>query len=145
MVMLLLWFGCNPKDQTTVNVKTDSPVMGDTLQTNKPSHPDTVTSSKIYANERFKDVTVKKVGEHAFTINGKAQIFEANFAWVIEDGHDELQQGHHMTDAGAPEWGNFSFTVDAPKTNPNTTLHLILFEASPKDGSRQYELPILLY
>jgi hypothetical protein len=50
-----------------------------------------------------------------------------------------------MTDAGAPAWGNFSFTVDAPKKNANSTLHLILFELSSKDGSRQYELPILLY
>ncbi len=50
-----------------------------------------------------------------------------------------------MTDMGAPEWGNFSFTVDVEKKRPNSTLTLILFESSAKDGSRQFELPILLY
>ena len=78
-------------------------------------------------------------------IKGKGQIFEANFSWIIEDGHEELQQGHQMTDAGAPEWGNFSFTVNASKKRPNSTLHLILFEISAKDGSRQHELPVPLY
>ena len=103
------------------------------------------TRSASARNERFKDVTVEKTGENTYTISGKGQIFEANFNWVIEDGHEELQKGYTMTDAGAPEWGNFSFSVTAPKKNPNSTLHIILFESSAKDGSRQYELPILLY
>jgi hypothetical protein len=104
-----------------------------------PSHP------QIYSNERFKEVSVEKTGEHTFVVKGKAQIFEAQFSWVIEDGHQELKQGSAMTDAGAPEWGKFNFTVDAFKKKPNSTLHLILFESSPKDGSRQYELPVVLY
>jgi hypothetical protein len=98
-----------------------------------------------YSNERFKDVTVERVGEFQFLIRGKGQIFEANFGWVVEDGHMELKKGNAMTDAGAPEWGNFSFTVDVKKERENSTLMLILFESSPKDGSRQYELPVLLY
>jgi hypothetical protein len=102
-------------------------------------------SSKVYGNKRFKDVTVKRVGGDKFLIEGKGQIFEASFSWVIEDGHEELMAGHEMTDAGAPEWGKFSFTVEAPKKRPNSTLHLVLYEASAKDGSRQHELPILLY
>jgi hypothetical protein len=101
--------------------------------------------SQVYANERFKNVQVKKTGDHQYLITGKAQIFEASFSWVIEDGHEELKQGHEMTDAGAPAWGNFSFTIDVEKKRPNTNLHLVLFEASAKDGSRQYELPLLLY
>lgn len=99
---------------------------------------------KSYSNTRFKDVTVKKVGEHRFIIEGKGQIFEANFGWVVEDGHEELQQGFQMTDAGAPEWGKFKFSIQVQKQRPNSTLTLILFESSPKDGSRQYELPIVL-
>ncbi len=101
--------------------------------------------SPVYENERFKEVTVQKTGEHTFQIKGKAQIFEASFSWVVEDGHQELKKGHEMTDAGAPEWGNFQFTVDVKKDRENSTLMLILFESSPKDGSRQYELPVLLY
>ena len=102
-------------------------------------------SPKVYANERFKDVTVEKTAENTYLIQGKGQIFEASFSWVVEDGHNELQKGYTMTDAGAPEWGNFSFSVTAVKKNPNSTLHLIIFESSAKDGSRQYELPLLLY
>jgi hypothetical protein len=107
--------------------------------------PDREVSPKIYANQRFKEVTVEKIGNHKFLIKGKGQIFEASFSWVVEDGHKEIKKGFEMTDAGAPEWGNFSFTIDVAKEHPNSTLHLILFEASAKDGSRQYELPILLY
>lgn len=105
----------------------------------------TATESQVYANERFKDVTVQKTGEHRFLIKGKGQIFESSFGWVVEDGHQELKQGHEMTDAGAPEWGSFEFTVDVEKARENSTLMLILFESSAKDGSRQFELPIALY
>lgn len=100
--------------------------------------------SQIYSNARFKDVTVEKIGDDTFLIKGKGQIFEANFNWVVEDGHDELKKGFEMTDAGASEWGNFSFTLNVAKKRPNSTLHLILFESSAKVGSRQHELPILL-
>lgn len=106
---------------------------------------DSSVAVPVYSNARFKNVTVKRTGDHTFLIKGKAQIFEANFGWVIEDGHNELYQGHEMTDAGAPEWGNFSFTVNAKKKKSNSTLHIILFESSAKDGSRQHELPVLLY
>ena len=106
---------------------------------------DSLPGVKMYGNERFKDVTVKEIGEHRFQIEGKAQIFEANFGWVVEDGHEELKKGSQMTDAGAPEWGNFSFTIEVEKKQANSTLILILYESSPKDGSRQFELPIVLY
>lgn len=111
------------------------PVVVDTVAT------DTIT----YENERFRNVTVTTVGEEKFRIQGEAQVFEAAFSWVIEDGHNELQKGHGTTSAGAPEWGKFDFTVTAEKARENSTLHLILFEGSPKDGSRQHELPLLLY
>jgi hypothetical protein len=87
---------------------------------------------------------VEKIAADKFRIQGEAQIFEANFSWVIEDGHNELKKGYEMTDAGAPEWGKFDFTIDIQKKNDNSTLILILFEISAKDGSRQYELPIPL-
>jgi len=125
--------------QDTTNVQPTNnpePEVADTIATAK--------ESQVYANERFKEVTVQKTGEHQFLIKGKGQIFEASFNWVVEDGHQELKKGHEMTDAGAPEWGNFQFTVDVEKARENSTLMLILFESSPKDGSRQYELPVVL-
>ena len=63
----------------------------------------------------------------------------------MEDGHEELKKGYQMTDAGAPEWGKFEFAITAQKKRTNSTLTLILFETSAKDGSRQHELPITLY
>lgn len=97
-----------------------------------------------YSNTRFREVTIEKDGKHKYSIQGKGQIFEANFGWVVEDGHEELQKGFQMTDAGAPEWGKFNFSIEVQKKRPNSTLILILFESSAKDGSRQYELPIVL-
>ena len=111
----------------------------------KPAEPATAPPTKEYSNARFKEVRVTKTGDHKFRIQGKGQIFEASFSWVVEDGHDELKKGFQMTDSGAPEWGNFDFTLEVEKKRPNSTLTLILFESSPKDGSRQYELPLPLY
>jgi hypothetical protein len=98
----------------------------------------------VYENKRFKDVRIEKLGVSKYLIHGRGQIFEASFGWAVEDGHNELKQGHGMTDAGAPEWGNFRFTIDVQKKRPNSKLHIILFETSAKDGSRQHELPIPL-
>ena len=98
----------------------------------------------VFSGERFRNVRVQKIKDSTFEVSGEAQVFEAAFSWVIEDGHNELKQGHGTTDAGAPAWGKFSFEVTAAKREPNTVLHLILFEASAKDGSRQHELPVVL-
>ncbi len=124
-----------------------APVIGDSVQTQGPGTeaPPASGPDVVYANDRFKEVGVQRIGDHEFHIQGRAQIFEASFNWVVEDGHDELMQGHEMTDAGAPEWGAFKFTVDVQKARPNSTLMLILFETSAKDGSRQHEMPIVLY
>lgn len=153
--VLLLVAGCNSSEQSNniekqtdslittdkaIEKNTDTSVSGD--QQIKDSV--TVNAPGRYSNERFKNVTVKKTGDGEFVVQGQAQIFEANFSWVVEDGHEELKQGYTTTDAGAPAWGNFSFTVTATKERPNSTLHLVLFELSAKDGSRQYELPVLL-
>jgi hypothetical protein len=144
-ILFLLFVGCNSNETTeSSNTEKDS----DTIQhvvTDTGSHPLVLDTQKVYSNTRFKDVRVRRIDDQSFQITGKGQIFEASFNWVIEDGHNELQSGFTMTDAGAPEWGNFSFTVDAPKKRANSTIHIILFETSAKDGSRQYELPVLLY
>ena len=139
--------GCN-----TAGDHKNTIINSDTI---RPAHPTQITDStkaiasdfglKTYTNKRFKDVRVSKVEPGHFLVTGKAQIFEANFNWVVEDGHEELQKGYAMTEAGAPEWGKFSFNVDVKKKRENATLHLILFESSAKDGSRQYELPIVLF
>jgi hypothetical protein len=128
--------------ETTIPVEseTNSSVSKDSVDVKEPDF-----LSVVYSNERFKDVTVDKIGEHTFRIKGKGQIFEAGFGWIVEDGHYELKKGFATTDAGAPEWGSFSFEVVVEKKRENSTVHLILFETSAEDGSRKYELPIRLY
>lgn len=148
-VLAILLSACNNDSKPTIDTAaTQDTVSVQPTEAKTPALADTTASApdgQVYANERFKEVTVQKTGEHKFLIKGKGQIFEASFSWVVEDGHQELKQGHERTDAGAPEWGNFEFTVDVEKARENSTLMLILFESSPKDGSRQYELPVLLY
>lgn len=102
------------------------------------------TKETVYANDIFRNVTVKKTGEDTFEVKGQAQVFEAVVNYVVEDGHNELTQGFFQTSAGAPEWGDFTQTVKVKKAEPNSTLMLILFEVSAKDGSRRMELIIPL-
>ena len=140
-LLLILIASCNKKEKTA-DQKHEPVKISDTVPLKKavPSH----TVLKNYSNERFRNVTVEKVNRNKFRVKGEAQIFEASFSWTVEDGHNELKNGDEMTDAGAPEWGKFDFTVEVTKSDANTTLTLILFELSAKDGSRQHELPITL-
>ena len=146
---LILLAACTSKVTTETETDTDAQ---DTISIDHTGTDQDTTiidpegiSPKVYSNARFRDVTVEKTAENTYRLTGQGQIFEANFNWVIEDGHDELKSGYTMTDAGAPAWGNFNFTVTASKKNSNSTLHLVLFEVSAKDGSRQHQLPIPLY
>jgi len=100
---------------------------------------------ELFSGGRFRNVRVTKTGDSTFEVSGEAQVFEAAFSWVLEDDYRELKQGHQTTDSGAPAWGKFTFQLTAPRQSDNTNLQLILFEASAKDGSRQHELPIVLY
>jgi hypothetical protein len=139
----MAFIACNTREHATVTVKTEEDAKRDTVVVVTPP-ADTIVTAKVYGNDRFRDVVVTRTGDHTYNVKGKARVFEAAFSWVIEDGHNELKEGHQMTDAGAPEFGNFDFAIDVVKEDPGSTLHLILFEASPKDGSRQSELPIPL-
>ena len=142
---LIILAACSNNEQKRTTIKTDSlKTIPGTTQVTKEGEPDALLP-KTYSNKRFKHVTVERIGKDKFLIRGQGQIFEANFSWIVEDGHEELKKGFQMTDAGAPEWGKFEFTINVPKKRENSTLTLILFESSPKDGSRQYELPISLY
>ena len=145
LLSTLLLFACNKKE-TQRNT-----IVNDTLITT-PETTNVVKAEKSenllpkqYFNERFKEVTVERIDENKFRVRGKGQIFEANFNWIIKDGHDELRKGFQMTDAGAPKWGKFDFTITVHKRRENSELTLVLFESSAKDGSRQHELPIILF
>lgn len=141
---ILLLAACHSKEVKITTVSKDASenlVKSPTTKEVKPVTP----LLKQYTNKRFRDVTVDMVAENKFRLQGKGQIFEATFSWVVEDGHEELKSGFNMTDAGAPEWGKFDFIIDVQKKRENSTLTLIIFESSAKDGSRQYELSIPLH
>ena len=146
--IIMIFISCNTNEKSGTIAKTDTLIttVATTVNDQKPTaKKDTISTLKTYANKRFKNVIVERIGKDSFLVRGQGQIFEANFNWVLEDGHDELKKGFQMTDAGAPEWGKFKFIIQAQKQRKNSTLTLILFETSAKDGSRQYELPIVLY
>ena len=142
---LMIFVACNNNEskRTPAVVDTLKPIP-ETIQVPIKTKPEALLP-KTYSNKRFKDVTVQRIGQDTFLVRGQGQIFEANFSWSVEDGHYELKKGFQMTDAGAPAWGKFEFTINVHKKRENSTLTLFLFESSPKDGSRQYELPITLY
>lgn len=145
LLSAILLFACNKKENQRSTIVNDTlitiPEITTVIKDEKPE----IHLPKQYSNERFKEVTVERIDENKFRIRGKGQIFEASFNWIIEDGHDELEAGFQTTDAGAPEWGDFDFTIAVQKKRENSKLTLILFESSAKDGSRQHELPIVLF
>jgi hypothetical protein len=98
----------------------------------------------LYSNETFKNVDVKQTGDGRFHVSGKGRVFEGLFGWAVEDGQEELLSGNARLDAGPPEFGNFSFDFNVKKKRANSTLHLLIFENSAKDGSRIHQLRIKL-
>lgn len=142
LLLAVLVIACNKKNSDDTN-SNESSTSIDTVQIAKPIEPQKQVAI-AFSNEHFRQVTVEKVDGNKFHIKGQAQVWEANISWVVEDGHNELKTGFTTSDAGAPEWGNFDFTVDVEKKKEYSTLILILFEESAKDGSRTHELPIPL-
>ena len=137
IALTIFGFGCNTADSDR-QISADS-----TVEKNKSTQvkKDTLTL-KTYSNERFKDVAVTRITEDSISISGKAQVFEAVFNWTMNDENKEIKSGYQTTSAGAPEWGNFRFRVKTAQQNSKSSLHLVLFEASAKDGSKTFELVI---
>lgn len=142
LLLCLLLFSCNNQERKDSN--TDAVLVEEDSVTISNATDPEKESSKEFSNERFRDVTIEKLQGDTYRVQGEAQVFEATFNWVVEDGHYVLKDGHSMTDAGAPEWGKFDFSFDVKKKEDYSTLLLILFEVSAKDGNHKYELPIPL-
>lgn len=141
-LLAVLVFACNKKNNDDTK-SIDNSVSSDTVVITKSIETQKQVAT-VFSNEHFRQVTVEKIDVNKFHIKGVAQVWEANINWVIEDGHNELKSGFTTTDAGAPEWGKFDFTIDIEKNEESTNLTLILFEESAKDGSHTHELPIPL-
>lgn len=141
ILLLLSLFACN-KIKFEQTETSDDAISTDTIVVEKPI--ESSTALKKYKNERFRNVTLKKLGDNKFRVQGQAQVFEANINWSVEDGHKEIKKGFTTATIGAPEWGTFDFTIEVEKERESSTLQLVLFEMSMKDGSRQHELAIVL-
>lgn len=146
VMVLFVLIACDGKvkdteSQTADNQKVDTSL---TQQAGEDVHTNGSSPGDGYANGSFKNVTIQRVDAHTFVVEGEARVFEGTVSWVVEDGHNELVKGFETTDAGAPAWGHFAFTIEVQKREPNSTLTLVLFESSAKDGSRLHELPVPL-
>lgn len=107
------------------------------------SSPVADTGATVFSNERFQEVTIEKENDSTYRVRGKAQVFEASLSWVLRQGGNEVKSGYEQTNAGAPAFGKFSFTLQVPE--PEARYSLLLFESSAKDGSRQHILEVPLY
>ena len=141
LLLIPFFFSCNNHKNTVE--ESDDTLSNDTVHLIKPNTAKKEVLEE-FSNKRFRKVTVLKVEENTFLIQGEAQVFEATLNWEVEDGHNILKTGFQTADAGAPEWGKFNFNITVKKESENSTLHLILYEISAEDGSRQNELPIPL-
>lgn len=99
----------------------------------------------IASNEAFRiyEPAPNSVVGQSFIVKGQARVFEAVLNYSFEDGHNMLAEGFATTSMGAPEWGDFSFTVKFDKpTSPNGVLSI--FESSAEDGTPIHVLHIPL-
>jgi len=75
-----------------------------------------------------------QISTTALHIEGLARVWEAQFNYTLEDGHNVLASGSVLASEGAPGWGQFSLDIQftAP-TSPGLTLYF--YDLSAKDGS----------
>ena len=147
------FFGKN-KDQTFIktNLKTIKlslvvlvfllfPACLNTPEENTPSHknvgasskPIPKTTTKIYQNELFWEVSVEKIENNKYRVKGKGKNSISFLNYVVEDGHDQLLDSIATLNKDNPEWGTFNFTFEAKKKDENTTLVIALFEKRLKN------------
>lgn len=138
--------GKNNDDGTKSNDESGSKSDDDSNTNNDDeAKPDDNPDSVVLENDAFKVSSPKSeqlVGD-SFVLKGKARVFEANFQYKLEDGHNVLAEGFVTASQGAPEWGDFEIDISfTGATSPNAVL--IIFEGSPKDGTPQHQLFIPL-
>ncbi len=143
-LILLLFISCNNHQNNENDLEiNDTSIISDTIDINN-SETENKILRKEFSNERFRQVLIDKQSLNEYRIYGEAQIFEANFNWVVKNENTEIDKGYEMTEIGAPEWGKFDFTIDIPKEYFNSKLNITLYEISAKDGTSQNELTIPL-
>jgi hypothetical protein len=133
---MLLLVACNERSENNLSDLSDVPLT--------KSFTSSKSFSKTYNGGKFKDVTITKTERNEFRIDGRAQIEDPSFSWIIVHGNKTVKKGFAAPDEGAPAWGNFSFTISLSKHDVHSSLTLILFQPNSHDKSRKNELAIPL-
>lgn len=150
MLLMITLIGCTKSHNDHVtNNPGNTPVVTDNNNTgnNGPDlspkpNPEPDKPAVVASNDAFRvygPAPDSEVGR-SFTVKGQARVFEAQFSYSFEDGHNVLAEGHVMADKGAPEWGNFEFTVKLDKAPTSPVGTLTIYESSAKDGTPVHEL-----
>jgi hypothetical protein len=107
---------CNYNEEKRKSTKADSiNNIPETTRVAKEAKPEPYYPKHTLINV-FKNVTVERIGKDKFLVRGQGQIFEANFSWIVEDGHVELKKGFQMTDAGALSGANLNLQLASIKS-----------------------------
>ena len=80
-------------------------------------------------------------------VRGESNTFEGNVRWELLDVDGvTVDEGFTTASGGMGTWGEFSFTVDLDPLAGLDRGSVVVFETSPRDGSRQnvVEVPFLL-
>jgi len=115
---------------------TASEVNGQKIESNSLQADESFTIPEE-GNTAFRKVQV--LGENGeYTVTGEVRVFEANFFYAVEDGHDYvITETLQTASEGAPAWAPFEIKISIPKDKipTNGALILHLYERSAKDGS----------
>lgn len=87
VLIMILLVACNSEQSSNTDKNINS-VDKTVMTTGKVSDTSTKKElpsehSEIPSNNRFRDVEVKRIGEHQFQVTGKAQVFEATITYEI--------------------------------------------------------------
>ncbi|MBP3964928.1 Gmad2 immunoglobulin-like domain-containing protein [Paenibacillus lignilyticus] len=146
LAALLMAAGCGKHDvYVSSSAAGGEPPAKQETNRNIASNNSESKSPKVVAgNEAFKvyEPAEGTVVGTSFVVKGQARVFEAAFGYSFEDGHNVLAEGNVMADQGAPEWGDFEFTVTLSRAPTSPTGVLTIYESSAKDGSHIHKLSL---
>lgn len=98
----------------------------------EPSEP----SSSVEGNDAFRNLELS--GEKGnYTVSGEARVFEGDFLYRVEDGHNELiSETTVQVDAGAPNWSQFELAISIPESElpASGAITLMIYDRNAKDN-----------
>lgn len=148
LALFIFFYSCNSASDNSTQQKPDSenPETENSIPAIKVSDNSTVSyKDSTYANKAFRNVVVTETGNGYFEINGEARVFEGTFYYFLRQEKKESDDEFVTASLGTPDWGKFNFSVNTSIFKNDIPLYLVMFQSSPKDGSRIDELTIRLF